>query len=55
MGHGISDPVLLEVTNGDVRAVQKSLRHRDLRVLSRRNDNRQDRTGKTQPHLYRVG
>jgi integrase/recombinase XerC len=36
----------LDRTNGDVRAVAKFSRHKDLRTLRRYDDNRQDLAGK---------
>jgi integrase/recombinase XerC len=35
----------LDLTNGDVRAVQKFSRHKDVRVLNTYDDNRQDLAG----------
>jgi integrase/recombinase XerC len=46
--HGLRHAAItaaLDATNGDVRAVQKFSRHRDVRVLQRYDDNRQDLAG----------
>ncbi len=46
--HGLRHAAItaaLDATNGDVRAVQKFSRHKDVRVLQRYDDNRQDLAG----------
>jgi integrase/recombinase XerC len=46
--HGLRHAAIteaLDLTNGNVRAVQRFSRHRDLRVLSRYDDNREDLGG----------
>lgn len=46
--HGLRHAAIteaLDATGGDVRSVQKFSRHRDLRVLTRYDDNRQDLAG----------
>jgi len=46
--HGLRHAAItaaLDATGGDVRAVQKFSRHRDVRVLQRYDDNRRDLAG----------
>ena len=46
--HGLRHAAIteaLDATNGNVRAVQRFSRHRDLRVLNTYDDNRQDLAG----------
>lgn len=52
--HGLRHTAIteaLDLTDGDIRAVQKFSRHRDVRVIERYDDNRQDLAGKIAKRL----
>jgi integrase/recombinase XerC len=54
--HGLRHAAIteaLELTRGDVRAVQQFSRHRDLRTLMIYDDNRQDLAGEVARRLAR--